>query len=1366
MNLLKKSTLLKSVMSLFAASVFISSVAYAADPSHIIVSNLTSDDLKIDYNPGTGVQTIPLPANGNIDLTQWATGLGPLFQHMMFSVYKAPGQNYCTINGNEWYHDPYIQDSAVVYPVNGKAGPDDIQGWHSFPAYSSDGTELDQPFIKKDASFELDPSEFTQSGNIQVAAFDKCFFDGILTDTTNQTITAYPTEAAGIVYTPFEFDFGAMFDDKVPNVGKSYPKLYVNLINAQGNPISPSTLPGTFTLEKVGEDQPAATLLKTASLTTPATGKKIEVYACACDSSLKITDLEPGEAGSCDPSITTTPTPTCGPNPGTGNSWIDYATGSIASKLTIDVNSGVFALSPDEIVAEYEKTPTSQTLLTTPLASDGTVNISSLFTSSSDATISGYQIVQNTDQLAGRNDGDNPAAYPVSQANQGTHWGPVIIHNGKPSEAFADTSAFTISQNTLHVNLSNPTISTALTQPEAVTDGGIIVQVTIQANGVASQSGASITNPTAYQTIYLMIPTSSNGSGTVNLIKEPEVSAWVYAPAVYGLTGGTAPTATSTCSLPSQGSALNFAPLNKYVDVINTSFSTYRNVGITEVTPDIGWIQFDGVSKHWPDTSVAGSGNIFSNDANTNPVIGCFANYFKNQVTNPNFRFVVTMEFDGNLKGYTPNLIASPNSTGDSAGAEGNLSQVAYLAQAVLQAANPEVVFPQAGYTLKPGSHLVDGVQFDVEPLPTSGSAPAFYKAVADLLAREGKLNQIFAFADADTGGIIQAQGPLGIFLPSAYDVASSAILDANTPKHFATTSTAYWGNYTAGAYTTYTQQVAQPTPGYPASYVGVPALNPLSQTAIDYSCHWTLPDANGKLPDNYLIKSYCNYDMLNSIYNNAVRFNSKSGANNLDFEQRNETYNGHYALSIPGEGAATAWNYEFVYTPRLENQSGGCDITKPDPCTVPSVPNTYTPVYVGLNYQTNDSTQDTYITKVVTTYLDGLDNTSFGKYYVFYNTTGMPSPPVSPSTAPTCSMSFDDAASKTPPTMCDLLVVIHNDGRVDDDQNQTTPSIIDAFTTAGTLTSSSRIQQSNYTKSIFDLANTVKPADSQSQLLLNHYIGTPLNNPDHNVGVAIYALSDELITGCAPGGSHGGVADCLDPYPVSLSGQDSPSNGEDFWATVGSYINGSYTGIVNGGDVPPPPPPTFNPNVQANFKDDTNEDFSITGIPSGYVCSFYFSYPDSTSAKPHESAHYSFTSSGADQPSLISATDIEDPADFAINYSDENYMWQLGCNNGQNTASGKFNRYGNKLNLCIQSAAIPVSCSVVFDESSTSTPSHKYDQLAPGVYTFSYTPAFLNNTIPETSYHNQLLKPQITQSVTVIANEDTPEILTYKPVN
>jgi len=1350
MNIIKSTA--KVVVFLLASTALVST-AYAVKPHGITMINESGQDLTLHYTNAPGTVLPQQMASGySFNLTDFIgnTNVPKKVELQIFPTGALPGDdtNFCFNNGDDYYTDPFTGD-VKEYPALDSTG--------AYVPYTPGMTEQ-QPFIQtSDSVMAFSANLLTQLGTIVIKNKSQCIFNNLSPAHKNSAITAYPATATGILNQPFSFDFANMFDDKVPNPGSPTSGLLVSLI---------SSMPAGFAWDKAPTTQ-----ISTSSLV----GDNKTVLACACDPKLSKDSLAPGEAGACvddQPSCTS-------PQPAGALSWVDPVSGSIASTLQIDVLSGVFAKTPDEIAAAY--TPlgkhkiggSQQTLLTTQIQNAAsqaviTIPVASLFKISSTLLPVTYSVVSSTDQILGRNDGDSPSTVTPAHNVGGANWGPIVLQNTvtnhNPIVHLATGLTIQNTSSMLQINMNDAAIKSAMDSAAATANGGIIIQATIH----AATTDSSVSNKDAYQTIYIML---DKGSAQVNLLKQ-RVQAWAYAPTVAALTdGGSKPTPSAKCTL--DGSAGSYAPLSDYLSVINNSQS--NDHGLTEITPDIGWIQFNGVSKHWPTV-----GDVFSNNATTNPYIGCFASYFKNHVTLANdnaklgFSFIVTMEFDGNLKGYTPNLIdeagsADPSSTGTS------LSQVALLSQAVLQAANPEKVFPNAGITSPNGSPVVNGIQFDVEPLPISGMATTFYKRVADLLARQGKVNQLFAFAGSDSSGVIMAQGPLGIFLPSAYDVGQTANPTFNA-IHGAVSdpNKAFWGKLNGNEAYTKSPKTSGAFP-YPASFQGItsPSPSPLdakdftNDKAMDYGCHWAQNlDGTGK--DAYLIKSYCNYDLTNSVYNNAIRFNGAGKDHNQDFEQRNRTFLGHYSLSVPAEASATAWNYQIIYNPRLENASGACDTSKADPCVIASLANTYTPIYVGLDYYrtetygTTSPASDWSEYGQVTNFINS-HTPAFGHYYVFYSTTsptaklpdspGTPAAPIIGDTTPKCSMSLADAASDSPPTMCDVIVTWHNNGKADDDPDLSTSNFTDSLLTAS-LQDSNPHTQGNYTQAIFDMANTVakSPTDAQKLLLLNNPLRTPFDNSDHNIGVAMYALSDESVSGCQPNGSHGDNPNCFDAYPIGFPPVDAAGQATTgIWHAINRYMDGT-TGYINGGGKPGPVPTPGSISVIPSFISNSEETFTISKLPTGQTCTLQVTNPDNSTTTPVSIV----------EGKTATLTGLANPVTFAVSHPDESYLWTVQCTDLTN--SGKFHRYGDSIEMWLANSAGAKSTETINMTEAGKNTAQTWKNIPTGSYTVDFAPRSVNDTRSTTTDHNTLLTPTLASPTVVVSkNADTAVQLSFK---
>jgi hypothetical protein len=1344
MSVFKKSSLLKSIAGLIAASVFCVSTAYAAEAQGITMINHSGAAVTLSYDSGTGVVSKAIDAGGSLDLSNWILSLGvPTDNTVLIGAADSSGGAYCGDFGSNYYNDLYT-GKTEEYPVLVKS---------SFVPYDPSNPQ-EQPFLKqKYHEIKLDTDLLSQSGVITLTTDrNKCFFNHFQLDHKSASITAYAANSSGVVGSPYSFDLQKIFIDKTPD-----PTLLVS-------PVAGSWPKGLY------YDSTKGNVLSTFDGTTDHNLQpgNHTIQLCACDTQLVKSDLGPGEAGSCgDGNV-----PVCGapPKDSKGNdelTWIDTDTGSIGSTLTLQALSGIFTKTPDDIATDYKANPSTQKqlMIDTPYISNTiTVPIASFFKTSSGVSSSdiSYRLVDTSkdakDVITGRNNGNDPTGSDPSQYPLGAGWGPVIIHNGAIATPLtiassASQGSINLSGGLLQIFTGNQTIKDQLNS----STNGIAIQATVEA---ISTTG-SVKN--AYQTIYILVhkdpsTTSDKKDHPVNLLQH-RVQAWAYAPTVAGLTTPDyQPGVDATCNLTSTD---GFSPLDTYLNVINTTHASGDPVykGLTEITPDIGWIQFPGTLAVWPTDSNV-SQTVFSNNATTSPYIGCFANYFKNKVSDPeNFKFIVTMEFDSHVHGYVPNLNDQPTPDGQ-LGAP--LSQVSLLSSAVLKAANPEKIFTAANLKPPAGGSLVDGIQFDVEPLPAGGSSETFFKRTADLLAREGKINQIFAFADADSAALVMAQGPLGLFLPSAYDIGATAYDGDGTFKgpHADNSSNAFWGDRTNYTPFLKSDPVKPGTFHYPQSFIGQPSLDPVTAgtTPMDYFCHWKQNRDVAGSDQPYIIGSYCNYDQTNSIFNNAERFNSLPKPSGMDFETRTETFHGHYSLAIPAEGSATAWNYVIIYNPRLANGSGGaCDTSKGDPCVISGVPNTYTPEYVGLDYtrsitdQTDPKSEYGAIKTYITTH-----RPAFGTYDVFYATTT----PAGPSTTPACSMdAADDPATVT---VCNAIVIWHNDGSVDSDNSRVkAPNVMHDYTADGTsktLDYVDQMTQGNYTNIIYALANTTPDSTNSNSLLLDTPLGTPATNPDYNTGVAMYALSSTTITGCSPGGSHGENANCPDDYPTSFMGADpAPTTGNTtgIWTATNNYMQGT-TWTLNGGSTPPTPPtPGKKPSVQPEFYTDNEDAFNVQNVPTG-GCTINTTYPDSTAGPSVDvPADGIYTTSGF----------ANDPIKYAISNPDETYTWAIVC--GSKTLnSGTFHRYGDKIQMwLVDASGTKVADPITMNEADKNT-QQTWSSLPAGTYTVDYEPKSLNDMTQDekSGGRNSLVTPTLgAATVAVKGSADSPVQLSFK---
>lgn len=839
------------------------------------------------------------------------------------------------------------------------------------------------------------------------------------------------------------------------------------------------------------------------------------------------------------------------------SSWIEKDNGPVGSIFRFSIYNGVFAKSPTEIyqdnLASKTKKEAPLTRLTAPLTIKGgkqTVNLSDYFAISCPISASKnllntadsscpvpssatYSVVGAKDIIPGRNSGDaNTAAAGSPAANGGSGWGPAILNNGSAATPITSTSFLSIKGDALTVDpsaLPNTTLK------------GYIVQLTIK---------ASYNGNNAYQTIYLNISdenvAGSNGQlNPIFTLLKPGISAWVYganmAPSVQDHANNPFPSVASTGDACKPG-AVDY-PNCSFLDAIN-------NGGITKITPDIGWVQFGGAETtltYWdPEVAESDGGiynNMYSGSADPNGVGNTILNNWVNspisyaaqyyQKFAPGVDFIETMEFDAPLKGYMPNLQVHPAIPSE-------ISQMTHFVNDIT-------------YGVMKQSDLIKGIQFDVEPLPTDPKSVIFFKRIADRLARQGQINEIFAFANAMTPDVIMAQGPLGIFLPSTYDVGQ--VVDPYyykdgkyTPEFGAYPAGAAPGKIDTSACTTYPQSVMYPFDGSSASTCPI--------AKVDYACHAGIEsDANGfKYESPFVIKSWCNINLNNTLMTNASRFGMKDNLNpgntNVDFAANYRTYGGHFQLAVPSEGSATNWTYNLITTPRLSNKSGGsCDASNPlNPCLIAGVPSTFTPIYIPYTVSKDGGLPTMAELQTAANDAKKPEMPSGKQYYVFYQNTVK-----APAGSPPCSMSTADSASTTIP-MCDALVAPAN-RNVEGD-----PSVVSSVGDNPTTS------QYNFIKTLIDQStgqmDRYSPANGVA-------IGAPVtsktyttHNPN-NLGLGFYALSVPEVYGCTGNQSHAGNPNCSMQYPVSTAyPADTATYGGDLWKLAGDYV-GSGVGPV-----------------------------------------------------------------------------------------------------------------------------------------------------------------------------------------------------------
>ena len=962
-----------------------------------------------------------------------------------------------------------------------------------------------------------------------------------------------------------------------------------------------------------------------------------QINICSCDTGIGTSaaagtlpvDLSSVKAGIC-PDSTNASTggmTSCEPPANTdcsdGATWLN-TDGSVKTAGTcfdISIIKGVIAKQLSEIVPSSQPIapgkqpisgPTVGTMIGLP-ATGGTVDLSAYFKivgyNDTTAPTVTYSIVGPTDAIPDRNNGDTPVpnpAAPPTNVTMGEGWEPVVIHNGSIATPVPTSTTFSITGSQLTI---------------ANTTDNQIIQFTVKAT---DPDGS-----TAYQTLYANLSSLNTAlTGTTGYIPKytllsNAVSAWMY--------GSTALQDPTNITPAGTGTSLGIGCYNGKVtpiadcnsnspDYPNCAFAkTLQSGNINIVTPDIGWVEYGSSQNYmtyWDDQLISGPlyNNMYLDDPKTGgngtdfqgSLVDCTAKYFKKAA--PNTKFVVTFEYDTPVRGDLPTMqsVMPKGSNGFSR----MTKTVSNLAAGIVQ--DPSI----------------DGVQFDIEPFPGDGSALIFFRNVSDLLARAGKIDEVFAFAESDTPATIAALGPLGIFLPSTYDVNS-------------TTDPYYFGKHVYDSQFGLTTAIPLPAsvkatsancPGYPEAYfTGTPAECPLKQ--YDYACHF--PASDGTNVYNFIVSSWCNNNVENTLLDNATRFGmaltnpdgtSTGGVNkNFDFAYDNQVYGGHFQLAVASEGSATNWTYDIVYNPSLVNASGTCDTSKTTNCTIPSVPSTYSPTYVP-EQMTEGETSPTYnnaeLQYSATNYTDPTTQQlaplayppAAGQYYVFYDkNVGTP-----PSVKIPCSMNNLDPAGTN---MCRALVVSAN-ANPEANTSLATPDKATQVAFNGDYSPSGSTSymtsQYSYIQSILQLAMAGTGGDFDSQGGRYTYsqgvrIGRPQQtggvaggNPN-NLGLALYALANESAYNCLPGESHGGTANCQEEYPM---GTDYPTTSTVEQQAYGGDI---WTDLINaymGGSTPPPPAAiTLGGISYAQVDDDYYANVSWTlpaGIPttdSLYLC-------------------------------------------------------------------------------------------------------------------------------------------------------------------
>ncbi|QDQ24874.1 hypothetical protein FNU76_00130 [Chitinimonas arctica] len=342
---------------------------------------------------------------------------------------------------------------------------------------------------------------------------------------------------------------------------------------------------------------------------------------------------------------------------------------------------------------------------------------------------------------------------------------------------------------------------------------GQIVQLTVLA-----KSGMQL----ARQTIYLNLGRDGNTGGTPS-VRAPQLvqgaAAWLYMGELAG-------------------------NREQYSE-------TMRANNVRYAMPDIGWVQLKEAAKQWDTTASAPLENNYSLSG-----IGAMAAWYKQR--DPNLKMIVTYEFDNPLRGMLATL---SNAVPPDVRAGSETSQMKQLVDIVVDPINAD---PN-----------VDGIQFDVEPMPTQPQAVELFKQMADRLARHGKIMQIFAFADAMNPDLALAASPLTVWLPSTYDVG----LYTNPQSY-----------------------------GFDSASLGFSG---------DTQCHFRAAGINA-----YYTNSWCSMNYDATRYGNRIRLSARNIApfgKVPGFGQLTSLYGVHFQLGVAGEGSAMNWTAIEVWNPQAD---------------------------------------------------------------------------------------------------------------------------------------------------------------------------------------------------------------------------------------------------------------------------------------------------------------------------------------------------------------------------------------------------------------------------------------------------------------
>ena len=764
-----------------------------------------------------------------------------------------------------------------------------------------------------------------------------------------------------------------------------------------------------------------------------------------------------------------------------------------------------------------------------------------------------------------------PGVEPIlSNATATCDWGPIKIQPGVDNAGTPDQDGLKLSIDSTNGLLL---VDASQFKPTTGSTQGGLYQVTIQATDAEPGSTGTV-----YQTIYLNVSSlnqseysatgSPLGAGSLGFSPlTPFNSAWIYMPGYVTSNNPNGPTSSSGSSTTSPGSSSNTTGSNNvcktqpdptnhsanqtssdpcviYSDTLNQVASA--GTPVQYVTADMMWIAFANSADSFPMPDGPGgsytlspiNNNFFTSQSVTpNPdttTIQDVVSYFS--TNNPNVRFILTSELDNPVMGELSQMqdTLAPNQTPG--------TDFTQLDRLVWSTTLP---FVPSG---NPNSNLLSGLQFDVEPFKNSPTAAEYYKRVSDILARHGKVFETFAFADAampegtslniPTPSITMAMGPLGIFLPSMYDVGNA------TDPNYAST---YASNF---------------MPGTP--------------NVIDNNCHWS-----GSFAYNYTlsghsmdgvplpIQGYCNLSLTDTISNDAMLLGytekmptdqPESNSNGL-FTNMLSAYGGHFQMAVPSQGSAENYTAQIVINPvcSVNNEQGSnpngtlepldMAVVKQDPysahlgpdvCSstpganmvnvIPGLPSNFayggtiptsiTDVINAVGADQKNRITDANLNAAMPLIISQLKPLTYymgtDQYCVSQQGAGF-----SPST---------DHPNETWEDACRYLIYLSNPN------NETGSPVIQTFSglNNGTPSQDTYIQALiSFAQGNFDTQfNTGKAMD----------IGTPATNPT-NLGLAMYSLASESVIGCFAGESHALKENCLLGLPVTTPLND-PSGG------------------------------------------------------------------------------------------------------------------------------------------------------------------------------------------------------------------------------